>query len=737
MHQPFDQEALDQNLTLRDYLNILNKRRLTVLTVFLIVFVISLILVLGKETPLYTSTSTILLERNLGASNPGLGTYYYWDPEFLPTQTEIIRSKNVALRVVDNLKLDTVYHSHFLEPGGEPSLTASLKSSIIGFFSDLFGGGAEDAEGRENLTITEPDAEKKLIAEIIRANIQVSPVKDTRVVNISYTDRNPRIAKQVTDAIVQAYIEETLEIKLSGTKQSLKWMTNKAESERKKLEEAERRIQQYMREHNLVTLENRLAVYPEKLSRFSTDLSAAEAERKELDDLHEQIARAKGSPAALETIPLFAKNPNLQSLKEQVLKAEQKIKELSQKYGPKHPAMIKALDDRDILLQEKASEIERIIDSTEKAYELARSREENLRELLNATKEELLDVNERFIQYSIMKREVDSSRALYEALTSSLKKASVTEESQNVNIWVMREASLPGFPANQQPRRTLLIGFILAVAAGIGVTLLVEYLDNTVKSAEDLENRYGLTVLGTVLETRKNEQIESIVLTEGQSPVAESYRMIRSSLLLSTADHPPHTILLTSVKAQEGKTSTALNLARTMAQVADRVLIIDADMRKPKMHSLLGLSGEKGLSSYLSGNVDETIILASGENNIDIIPAGPIPPNPVELISSRRMKNLLQDMRQQYDYVIIDSPPILHLADGLILSTLVDGTVLVIRAGKTTYDLFTNGLKKLHDLNPRFLGVILNALNNRIGGPQSYYHYLEYYREEGSRQENK
>lgn len=738
MHPSFDQEALEQNLTLRDYLNILSKRRLTVLTVFLIVFIISLILVLGKEIPLYTSTSTILLERNFGANNTGLGTYYYWDPEFLPTQTEIIRSKNVALRVVDNLQLDTRYHGHFLDPADqEPSFLASLKKSVYGFFSGIFSSASTAEEEGDDFALIDPDADKKLIAEIVRASIEVIPVKDTRVVNILYTDKNPRIAKMITDALVEAYIEETLEIKLSGTKQSLKWMTNKAELERKKLEEAEQKIQQYMREHNLVTLENRLAVYPEKLSRFSTDLSSAEARRKELEDLHEQIVRAENSPDSLETIPLFAENQNLQSLKEQILKAEQKIKELSKKYGPKHPSMIKAVDDRDILLREKNLEIQRIKDSTEKAYELAKSQEENLRELLNTTKEELLDVNERFIQYSIMKREVDSSRALYEALTSSLKKASVTEESQNVNIWVMREASLPSYPSNQRPRRTLLIGFILALAAGIGVTLLVEYLDNTVKSAEDLENRFGLTVLGTVLETKKNQQIENIILEQGQSPVAESYRMIRSSLLLSTADHPPQTILITSIKAQEGKTSTALNLARTMAQVADRVLIIDADMRKPKMHSLLGAPGATGLSSYLSGNIDEKIIHTSREEKISIIPAGPIPPNPVELISSRRMKSLLQEMRKQFDYILIDSPPVLHLADGLILSTLVDGTVLVTRAGKTTYDTFSTGLKKLHDFKPRILGVILNALNNRIMGPQSYYHYMEYYSESRPRREKK
>ncbi len=721
---------LEQNLSLRDYLDILNKRRGMVVTVFLIVFTIALILGLSKEEPLYTSTSTILMERNLGPGSAGLGTYYYWDPEFLPTQTEIIRSRKVALRVVKDLQLDTRYRTHFLgTKPADPSLITSVRKSVTIFFKSLLEDGNSPEPGAAPVADREK-LEQGRIADIIKSGIDVQPVKETRVVNILYTDSDPRLARMITDAIVQAYIEETQEIKLSGTQQSLRWMSAKAEQERKKLEESERNLQKYMREHNLVTLENRLAIYPEKLSQFSTELSSAEARRKELEDLRDQIARFSDSPQVLETLPVFRKSATLQSLRDQILKAEQRVQELSQKYGPRHPAMIKAVEDRDILLREKNLEIKRITESVHKSYELARSNENNLRELLNSTKEELLDVNERFIQYSIMKREVESSRALYEALTSSLKKASVTEESQNVNIWVMREASLPREPSNQRPRRTILIGFILALAAGIGFALLVEYLDDTIKTPDDLENRYGLTVLGTVLQARKNERIENIFVDNPQSPIAESYRLIRSSLLLSSADHPPQIILILSMKAQEGKTSTALNLARTMAQVAQRVLLIDADMRKPRLHSLLRVPNETGLSSFLSGNIDEYVTHATREEKIYLLPAGPIPPNPVELISSQRLKILLKQLEKDFDYIIIDSPPIINLADGLVLSTMADGTVLITRAGKTTFDTFKLGLKNLNEFRPRILGVILNGLSSRLSGPFSYAHYYRYYQED-------
>ena len=737
MQPSFDPTVLEQNLNLRDYFNILNKRRMTVLTVFVIVFVISLILGLSKVTPLYTSFSTILMERNFGPRDAGLGMYY-WDPEFLPTQKEIIKSKRVALRVVDNLQLGEKYYNHFLGPKKEnESFISSTKKSAKSFITQLFKDEVIEETDVQKPLSQDPEKTRNIIADILKSGIEVEPVEGTRIVNIHYTDTDPQLAKIINDAVVQAYIDENLEMQLTSSRQSLHWMTNKTEEERKKLEKAELNLQKYLREHNLVTLENRLAIYPEKLSKFSTELSIAEAKRKDLQYLRKKITDYKNSPQQLETIPLFAENENLQSLRNQILSADQKIKELSKKYGSKHPAMIKAVDDHEILIKEKNIEIKRIYDSLQNEYELARSNEINLKELLGSTKRELLNVNERFIQYSIMKREVESSRALYEALTSSLKKASVTEESQNVNIWIMREASLPQAPSNQKPKRNMLLGFFLAISAGIGMAFFLEYLDNTLKSSDDVENRYGLTVLGTVLETRKNEQIEKIISEDAQSAIAEGFRMIRSSLLLSSADHPPRTILITSMKAQEGKTSIALNLARTMAQVADKILIIDADMRKPRMHSLLGVQNTTGLSSFLSGNIDEKIVHSGKDNNISVIPSGPIPPNPVELISSQRMKTLLQEMSGIYDYIIIDSPPIIHLADGLILSTLVDGTVLVTRAGKTTFDIFNAGLKKLNDFKPHILGVILNAMSSRVSGPQSYYHYYEYYSEDKSKPEKR
>ena len=729
-YQEYGEPENRQRKHLRDYLYVLIKRRWTVITVALIVAVLVLIVGLGKD-PVYTSSTTVLVEQSNGGENLNMPyNFYRWDPEFLPTQIEIIKSKSVSRRVVDKLKLDTKYPDYFFpKTEKKKSIRADLQKAVSSFFNKLF---QPEADPEQNKPAVEPKAPDKAdaIAARLQGGIRVSPVPDTRVLTIQYTDRDPHMAQRIAEALANAYIEVSMEIKLSSTQQALQWMTTKAEAERKKLEESERALQKYKRDNNFVTVENKLTIYPEKFAQASTQLVEAEKRQEELKAVYDQIITLKDNVKKLETIPAIADNAAIVSLRSQILKAEQLIKELSRKYGHKHPKMIKAVGDRSILIREKKAEIKRITESIRQDYELAQSQLENLRASLAATKNELLDVNERFIQYSIMNREVESNRALYDALTANIKKASTSEGSQSINIWVMHAASLPSMPANKNPKKIILMAAFIGLAAGLGLAFFIEYLDNTVKSTDDLEQRFGVTVLGTVQQAKRGEAIESIVTNNARSPISENYRLIRSGLLMSAADHPPRTLLITSMGPQEGKTTTSINLAETMAQGENKVLLIDADMRKPRLHTLFALTNTIGLSSYLSGNSDENIIHSLADQHIDIIPSGPIPPNPAELLESKRMKTLIREMSDRYDFVLFDSPPIGSLVDGLLISTLVDGTVLVVRAGKTTHDSFNAGLKKIAAIQPRILGVILNSMTARIAGSR-YYHYYEYYSRDG------
>jgi polysaccharide biosynthesis transport protein len=719
----FVDDDMGQEVNLREYFFIILKRKNIIFTILGVIFLVTVI-VTFSTTPLYTSSSEVLIERNRGSS--GLESQYLnYDPDFLDTQSEIIKSLKVARRVVDNLKLATAYRQYFLKEKDDPSsFFTSIRTGIIDFAGELFSTTQKADKGEGGVSFSEEDT----IASMIQKRLTVKSVKKTKIVEITYSDRHPTIAKLIADAVVKAYMDEILDMKLTTSRYALQWMTAKAEDERRKLEDSEKVMQQYMRANDLVTVENKLAIYPQRLTEFSSQLSKAQADRKGLEDVLSQVKATGSNTQQLENVPIFSENVVLKNLRDIIFKARQNIKELSKKYGDKHPLMVKANDELGELLKQQQFEINRIIATARNSYELAKSQENNLQELLNSTKNELLNLNEKFIQYSIMKRDVDANRVVYDALTSSIKKEGVTEQSQSVNIWIVKNATFPVAPSKPNKIQNIALGLILGLMSGIGGAFLIEYLDNTIKSDKDLETRFGVTVLGTVELLKGTENvIETYILQQPLSPLAESYRLIRSGLLLSSAEHPPRTILVTSMGAKEGKTTTTTNIARVLCQGNKKVLIIDCDLRRPRVHSLFAMANDIGLSNYLAGNTKENILHKVPAEEIFVITSGPIPPNPAELVSSKKLKTLIEKMSENFDFILLDSPPVESVTDSLALTQIVDGTIVVVRAGKTTYEMLQSGLKKLMDVQCHFLGFVLNgqSKNNTAG---SYYSgYATYY----------
>ena len=730
----YHEEDVEQGVNIREYFLILRKRKYIVFTLLVVVFLVTVITTFST-TPVYTSGTEVLIERNRPSS--GLENQYYssYDPDFLETQSAIIKSAKVARRVVDSLKLTTAYRSFFFEERKEsPSFLSDFKSGIKEFVEKIVrpikgeeqGGKSQD--GQDAVLKGEPLTDEDIIASMIQGNLSVEPVKTTKIVRITYSNRSPAIAKLIADAVAKAYMDEILDMKLTTSRYALQWMTSKAQEERKKLEASEMAMQNYMRANDLVTVENKLAISPQRLTEFSSQLSKAQTERKVLEDILKQINAAGTNSFHLENITLFAGNEVLKRQREAIFKARQNIIELSKKFGEKHPTMIKANDELHELISQQQAEINRVVATTKNSYELAKSQEKNLEELLASTKSELLNMNEKFIQYSIMKRDVDANRVVYESLTSSIKKEGVTEQSQSVNVWVIKNASLPGAPAKPNKQRSLAIGLLLGLMSGVGCAFLIEYLDNTLKSEKDLEGRYGLTVLGSVEKLKeKGKNIESYIVQNPLSPLAESYRLIRSGLLLSSAEHPPKTILVTSMGPSEGKTTTTINIARVLSQGNKKVLIIDCDMRRPRVHSVFSMQNDKGLSNYLTGNLHENIIHQVTGEDIFVITSGAIPPNPADLAGSKKLKLLVEKMAENFDFVLLDSPPVQMVTDSLALAQLVDGTVVVVKAGETTYDMTQSGLKKLKDVHCHFLGFVLNGLNKSHAAGAYYSGYKAYY----------
>lgn len=363
-------------------------------------------------------------------------------------------------------------------------------------------------------------------------------------------------------------------------------------------------------------------------------------------------------------------------------------------------------------------------------YQLARSNEKSLKELLDQTKFQTSQLGEKSIQLEILKRKVETNRFLYDALIKKMKEKGITEQSQSVNVWVIEKARVPEFPATPNKKRNILLGIILGLFGGIGLAFFLEYLDTTIKTPEDVEEKFNIPVIATVdLFKNKSKTIVEHVLDDPPSMVSENFKAMRTSILLSSADHPPKTILITSMTSGEGKSSVCSCLASAIAQTGKKVLVIDADMRRPTQDKNFGVENSTGLSSLLAGMdlSGEKLINREVDSTglIDVITSGPIPPNPSELLSSAKAGALMDEAADPYDFIIVDTPPIASVTDPLIMSRHVDGVIIVTWAGKTNYELMGKGIRQLKDVSAPITGVVLNRFSAKKSG--YYYNYGDYY----------
>lgn len=713
----------EQEIHLRDYLRIISKRRFIVVC-FFIITVALVLLGTFTATPQYEASTQLLIEKNEVNPDPLTSSYVSsrFDPEFLETQFQIIKGFNVCKKVVAKLSLDVKYAEYFIDPPSNFLFFDTVKKWLQEI-SQSSTPSQQPIEDKDTLTLADE------IADYLSEEISVKPVRNSRIVNISFMAENPVLAKMIVNTLAKAYMEEIMAFSTSSTEYTIKWMSEKAGEELAKLEKSEKSLQEYMRANDIVTVENKITVIPEKLAEFGSQHSKAEAKRKELESIYDDIKTiGLNNYSELATLPLIASNQSYLTLLGKIQVADQKIVELSKKYGHKHPVMIRAKDERQSLEEEKNKEVERLVKSIKKELDQNISNESNLANLLDKTKNEAMNLNEKFIQYGILKRDVDTNRTLYNSLLKQVKEQNITQQTKSVNIWIVAEAKTPEKPAKPKKLLNVLLGIIVGVFGGIGLAFFIEYLDNTVKNPADAENRLGLTVLGVVeLFRKKGIAVYEALDKEPMSSFAECYKTIRSAVLLSSADHPPKSILVTSMSPQEGKTTTSINLAMAIAQADYKVVLIDADLRRPSIHKNLGITNQKGLSSYLAGASDMDIIAKYPMKSLSIIPSGPIPPNPSELLGSKRMKDLLAVLRNEFDFIIIDSAPVMGATDALILSNLTHGTMIVAKAGETTYDILTAGLKALTDIKAHILGMVINGVDFSKTYYQRYYGYYNYY----------
>jgi capsular exopolysaccharide synthesis family protein len=699
----------EEEIHLRDYLYVLLRRKWIVIT-FLLAIVTTVTIGTFLKTPVYKSTITIMIEKekpNFVVSE-GIVRVDLSEENYFQTQYRVLKSRNLAKRVIRSLGLDS--NPEFAGPKNKE--TGSDNSTRL-------------SDGRP----LEEEIDPKLIDAFID-RVAVSPVQKSSLVNVSFSSSSPELAARVANAIGESFIDLNIESRFEATHKAREWLQGQIDVMKAKLEQAEERLNKYASNHGIIFLEEKDKgvegenIITKRLSELSTSFTGATAERMGKEAIY-NIVRSGDS----ESSPVVMSNPLILELKKNLATLESEYSQKLKTYKPEYPKMVRLKEQIDQIKKKMDAETRKIVVSVKKDYETALKREKYLRSEIETQKKKALSLKDLSVQYQILKREVDTNRELYNGLLQKLKEAGVSETVKASNVQVIDRAEVAKIPHKPNKRLNIFLSLIVGLFGGIGIAFFVEYLDNTIKTPEDLEKRVSLPSLGFIpCYTNKEENlpVEYITHTDSQSPISEAFCTLRTFLLLSTGGRPPRVIAITSPAREEGKTTMVINTAISFARSNAKVIIIDADMRRPRLHRVFNIDNKRGLSTYLSGieELGEDLIKETDIENLHIITSGPTPPNPAELLSSHRLRDLINSL-YLYNFIIFDTPPVIGLPDSLILSSHTDGVMVVAKSGKTTREAALEAKRMLEAVNAKILGIILNSVDQAA---MRYSHYYNYYR---------
>lgn len=724
-----------------DYWRIIKKRRWMILTIIVVVTTIVTIWTF-RQIPFYRASTTIQVDPPSTEllNFKDIINQETNDVENMQTQTRVLNSKALAMRVVE--QLDLVHDPAF---GGKVSPALSHAAT---------GAASAPIQPVENGTAPSPpdDPVVKGMAGRVRGGLQINPVGQARILELSYISSDPKLAARLVNAYANAYIDFSMESRYNATQRASDWLMKQSLDLKSKLEKSETALAEYAQKSGIIFLDQTPSGQGDKggggqntvmqqLGSLNDELTKSQSERIRIEALYRQVHSSSGVE-----ITLFRESPLIKALNEQLIKVSQQYAEMSAKFEPGWPALGELKSQIDLLDRQIEEEKKRIIKTIDTDYFSALSRERSFKQAFEQQKLVANELNDKQIHYNILKREVDTNRQLYDGLLQRLKEASVSAGLKGTNIRVLDAAEVPGAPFIPDNRRNITMGFIVSILSGLGVAFLLEYVDRTVKTPEQTERHLKLPSLamipmlsaagsrklltsGSKIEKDKSHVVDLISHTSVKSLISEAFRALRTSVLLSTNGRPPRSILVTSPGPGEGKSVTAVNLAITLAQTGAKVLIVDVDMRRPRLQKIFEIPKENpGFSAYLSGNTKLVpLIVETQVPNLYVIPAGATPPNPSELIGSNLMRQSIDLLTGHFDYVVIDSPPVMSVTDPTILSTLVEGVVLVLHGGKTNRDMAARAAQRLKDVGARIFGTVLNNVDMKSPDYDYYYHQYYYY----------
>jgi capsular exopolysaccharide synthesis family protein len=592
-------------------------------------------------------------------------------------------------------------------------------------------------------TLTPAQLEKlEPYEDTLRANLTVEPVERTSLVTLRYRHSNPEIAKKVADTLAQVFIYNDLRHTTSGERSAAENLANQIAELQLKIQQDTERLLNYKRGHDIpITTAAGVDITNVRVGSYSTQLIEAEDTRKKAQAAYDA---ARNSPDPW-SIPELQDDKSVQGLREKLGNLEEKRAALLEIYTKEWPA-VKALEEQ---IKQVKTELDRkpkeIITSLRLKYETALDREQKIKADYQRESGKAQQQGIAAIDIDGLTREIETNKQLYNTLYQKQNELRMTTTEGAGNVTVATPARLPRGPVGPARSRNIVLAFLLSLGVGIGLAFLLDYLDDTLKSVEDVDRYIHLPALALIPALRNERALlkgkatpppgdvkdsTALALIEDvRSPVAEAYRHLRTSLLLSSAGQPPKTILVTSSQPSEGKTTTAVNTAVMLAQTGVEVLIIDCDLRRPRVHSHFNMPNGQGVTNYLSGDTNIDALLQPYDKlpNLKVMTSGPVPPNPAELLGSDEMRKLLNKMGERFTHIVVDSPPSISFTDSSILSTMVDGVMLVVHGGKSSRAIVRRAKQQLLDIGANIFGIVLN--NVKLEGNSSYYYgyYSSYY----------
>lgn len=733
-----------------DYWRIIRKRLWLIMAVLVIV-VVTTFVTSKRMKPVYQATAQVLIEREkpqvINVEEVLAQYSYFYD--YYPTQYKILESRSLARDVIQTLELHR--HREFNPEPEERLFNFSVREAVASVLRAVIPKNRSESTSPDN--DPDPKEAKDPLAGYINdylGRLSIEPVLKSRLVNIGFEGHDPVLVARVANAHARAYINRDLERKFTASQEAVGWLSGRLGQLEKKLRESEEALQRFQEKEDIVTLESILSasggggenIVAQKLAKLNATLTGARTERIGLETLYRQLRELSRKPGMVESVPQVIQNSLIQKLKENLVDLNRQYSEYREKYGEKHPRMVALRQEIRSLKKRLSIEVNKIAKSVEIEYKAAQAKEQSLQAALDHTKGEVMALNKKAIQYGVLKREVDSNRQMYDMILKRAKETSLTSGLETTNIFIVDRAEIPRRPVRPRVNRNVMLAAVIGLLLGGGLAFFFEYLDNTMHGPDEVKRYLGVPFLGPVgLVTldKKSPLSELVTLGQPRSEFTESLRNIRTNVVFSYTEPDQNTLAITSPGPLEGKTIISCNLAAIMAQLGRRVLLVDGDMRKPKVHRVFNMEIKPGLSNLILGKCAlNEAVRGTHVKLLDVLPAGTIPPNPSEILGSRRMEELLPQLKGQYTFIIFDTPPVLSVTDAAALAGMLHGTILVVKASETTRDHAQRALEHLRDVRARVLGTVINQVDfKKERYYYTYYKYQYYYSDEGEKIERR